>query len=101
MDTTWQVVIGTAIASLLITLYGLYRSYVRESKKHGEKQGLAKISIFLGLSGIILVGVGSLLGITFGFISMRGKHYRALSKLGIVISILTFIPWVLVYFFGQ
>lgn len=100
MDPAWQVIIGSGVAGLLLTIFGIYRSYLRESKEHNEKQGMAKASIIFGLSGLILIGVGSLIGILLGFVSMRGKKYRALSKLGIFISILTLIPWVLVLIFG-
>lgn len=100
MDTTWQVIIGSGIAGLLVTLFSIYRSYLKESKVHNEKQGLAKASIILGLSGIVLIGLGSVAGIILGLISMKGKKYRALSKIGVVLSILTLIPWILVLIFG-
>ncbi len=101
MDTFWSIVIGSGIGGALISIYRLYRFYLQESKENNEKQGLAKASILVGLSGIILVFMGSIVGITLGIISMRGKKYRALSKIGIAVSILTALPWLLVVILGQ
>ncbi len=100
MDTFWSLVIGSGIGGALLSIYQLYRSYLRESKENNEKQGLAKASIIIGLSGIILVFAGSLIGIVLGIVSMRGKKYRALSKIGIAVSILTALPWLLVVVWG-
>jgi hypothetical protein len=101
MEATWQVIIGVGIASLLISIFQLYRSYLKISKDDGESQKLAKWSIFFGISGIILVGLGSLLAIVFGLISMKGKKHKSLSKIGIILGILTFLPWLLVLINGQ
>ena len=101
MDALWQVVIGSAIGGAILSIYSLYKSYMKESKEHNEKQGLAKASIIIGLSGIILVIIGSLVGIVLGIVSMKGKKYRALSKIGIMVSILTMLPWLLVIVLGQ
>ena len=101
MDTFWQVVIGSGIGGALVSLYLMYKSYIKESKDHNEKQTLAKASIIFGLSGVILVFVGSVVGIILGFVSMRGKKYKALSKIGIILSILTALPWIFVVLFGQ
>lgn len=100
MDASWQVIIGSGIGVLLLTIFGFYRAYSRESQEHNEKQGMAKASILFGLSGLLLVGVGSLIGIILGFLSMHGKQYKALSKIGILISILTLLPWVLILILG-
>lgn len=100
MDTSWQIIIGIAIASALISIFQLYRSYLRQSKESGESQKLAIWSIIFGLSSLILVGVGSLIGIILGLISMKGKTHKALSKIGIILSILTFLPWLLVIISG-
>jgi len=32
---------------------------------------------------------------------MRGKKYKALSKIGIAVSILTALPWLFIVLFGQ
>lgn len=101
MDTAWQVIIGSAIGGVLISLYKLYRSYLQESKAHNENQRLAKWSVIFGLSGIILVFLGSIIGLIFGIISVRKNKYKALSKIGITLSILSVIPWLLVIIFGQ
>lgn len=100
MDTYWQIVIGTGIGGLLISIYGLYKQYVQESKAHNEKQTLATWSIIIGLSGIILAFVGSIIGIILSILSMRRKKHRALSKIGLLVSILTLVPWLLVIFLG-
>ena len=101
MDTVWQITIGFSIGAVLLSLFGLYKSYLKESKEHNEKQGMAKAAIIIGLSGIIFVFLGSIIGIILGLISMRGKKYKALSKIAIMISILTALPWLLVVIFGQ
>ncbi len=101
MDTFWQVVIGLGIGGALISIYSLYKQYLKESKEHNESQKLAKISILVGLSGIIIVFVGSVIGISLGVLSMRGKKYKALSKIGIMVSVLTALPWILVLVLGQ
>jgi Na+/proline symporter len=100
MDTFWQVVIGSGIGGLIFTIYGLYKSYLQESKEHNESQRLAKLSIIFGLSGLILVFVGSIIGLILGFVGMKGKKHKALFKIGIVISILTMLPWILVILLG-
>ncbi len=61
---------------------------------------MAKASILIGLSGIILAFVGSVIGIILGLISMRGKKHKALSKIGVMVSILTLLPWLLVVTLG-
>ena len=101
MDTFWQVVIGSGIGGVLISIYSLYKNYLKESKEHNEKQGMAKASILIGLSGIIFVFIGSIIGIILGIISMRGKQFKALSRIGIMVSILTMIPWLLVIILGK
>lgn len=101
MDTFWSVVIGSGIGGAFYSIYQLYRAYLQESRKNDEKQGLAKASIVIGLSGIVLAFAGSLVGIVLGIISMRGKKYRTLSKIGIAVSILTALPWLLVLVLGQ
>ena len=100
MDAFWQVVIGSGIGGVLVSLYLMYKSYTKESKEHNEKQSMAKASILFGLSGLFLVFAGSIVGIVLGFISMRGKKYKALSKIGIIVSILTALPWILVVLLG-
>lgn len=100
MDAYWQIIIGTGIGGLLISIYGLYKQYVQESKEHKEKQTLATWSIIIGLSGIILAFVGSIIGIILSILSMRRKKHQALSKIGLTVSILTLLPWLLVVFLG-
>ena len=101
MEASWQVFIGIGIASVLISIFRLYKAYIRESKESGESQKLAKWSIIFGLSGIVLVGLGSFLAILLGAISMRGKKHKALSKIGIMLGILTLLPWLMVFIGGQ
>jgi len=101
MDTFWQIIIGSGIGGTLISIYSLYKAYLKESTENNENQRLAKLSILTGLSGIILVFIGSIAGIILGIISMKGKKYKALSKIGIMISILTMLPWLLVIVLGQ
>jgi len=101
MDPVWQVAIGGAVATILISLFSFYKSYLKESKEHNESQALAKWSIFMGLSGIILVFIGSAIGIVLAIISMSRNKYNALAKIGIAISILTTLPWLAVILFGK
>ena len=101
MDIFWQIVIGSGIGGALLSIYSLYKSYVAESKQHNESQKMAKASIIIGLLGIIFVFIGSIIGIVLGLLSMRGKKYKALSKIGIVVSILTMLPWLLVIVLGE
>jgi len=101
MDSAWQIIIGLGIASTLISIFQLYRSYLRESKKNGESQRMAKWSIFFGLSGIILIGLGSFVGMLLGLISLKGKKHKALSKIGVAVSVLTLLPWLLVFLLGS
>lgn len=101
MDTFWQIIIGSGIGGALLSIYSLYKSYLKESKESKENQKMARASIIAGLSGIILVFVGSAAGIVLGIISMKGKKYKALSKIGIAVSILTMLPWLLVIVLGQ
>lgn len=101
MDLFWQVVIGSGIGGALLSIYSLYKMYLSESKEHSENQKMAKASIIFGLLGLILAFVGSIIGIILGIISMRGKKYKALSKIGIVVSILTMLPYLLIIILGQ
>ena len=101
MDASWQVLIGTGIASGIIAIIALYRTYLRESKAIGESQKLAKWSIIISLSGIILIGIGSIIGIILGIVSMKGKKLRALSWIGIILGAITLLPWLAVMIFGQ
>ncbi len=100
MDSAWQIIMGIGIATTLLSIFQLYRSYLRESKKSGESQRMAKWSIFFGLSGIILIGLGSFVGILLGVISMKGNKHKSLSKIGVAVSILTLLPWLLVVLLG-
>lgn len=99
-DTFWQVIIGSGIGGALLSLFALYKQYVQESKEHNESQTLAKWSIIVGLSGIILAFIGSIIGIIMAIISMNGKKYKALAKIGLTVSILTLLPWLLVVVLG-
>ena len=100
MDLIWQVALGGAAGTLLLGLFSLYKDYVKESKEHNESQALAKWSIALGISGIILVFVGSALGILLGIISISRNKYNALAKIGIALSVLSALPWLAVVIFG-
>jgi len=101
MDFHYQVVIGTAIVSILITIYGFYKSYLKTSKEDNESQTMAKWSIIFGLSGIILAFVGSIIGIILALLCMRNKKHKGLSILGLSISILTILPWFLLLINGE
>ena len=100
MESYWQILIGAGLVGVVVSVYSLYRSYVNESEANNESQTMAKWAIIFGLSGIILVFIGSLIGIVLSLISMKKKKYKALSKLGLFFSILTTIPWILVIIFG-
>jgi len=101
MDPFWQVIIGSGIGGLLLEIYLLYKSYIKESAASNESQKLAKASIIFGLSGIILIFIGSIVGIILGLISMSGKKHKGLSIIGIIISFLTLLPWLMVLILGQ
>jgi len=100
MDPFWQVVIGSGIGGLLINIYWFYKQYAIESKESGEKQAMATWSIVLGLAGIITFGITSIIGVVLALISMRGKTHKALSKIGLSVSILMMLPWLAVIIFG-
>jgi len=100
MDPFWQVVIGSGIGGLLLNIYWFYKQYVSESKESDEKQSMATWSIIVGLTGIITFGITSIIGLILALFSMRGKTHRALSKIGISVSILTMLPWLAVIVFG-
>jgi len=100
MDIFWQIVIGTGIGGALFSIYSFYKMYLQESKENNENQKMAKASIIFGLLGFILVFIGSIIGIILGLLSMRGKKYKALSKIGIAVSILTALPWLFTILFG-
>ncbi|MDA3884871.1 MAG: hypothetical protein PF638_04680 [Candidatus Delongbacteria bacterium] len=100
MDSSWQVIIGTGIGGLLLALYGFYKDYVNTSKEDNESQTIAKWSIVFGLSGLFLVGLGGIIGLILGFRSKKGKKHKALSYIGIFLSILTALPWIAVFVWG-
>ncbi|MCF6185002.1 MAG: hypothetical protein L3J56_10370 [Bacteroidales bacterium] len=100
MDASLKVIIGFAIGSIILAIYKYYKAYVLESKESNESQKMAKASIIFGLSGIILIFIGSIIGIILGLISMRGKKYKALSIIGIMVSVLTLLPWLMILLFG-
>lgn len=100
-DPFWQIVIGTGIGGLLLALWSIYRSYLRESKEHNESQRMAKVAIVLSIFGLFSIGLGSILGILIGFTSMKGKKFKALSKIAVVIGLITLFPWILVAIFGS
>ena len=56
--------------------------------------------LIIGLTGILTFGIGSIIGILLALISMIGKKHKTLSKIGLMISILSMVPWVLVIIFG-
>ncbi len=95
-ESTGQIILGVAIIGFLIILYGLYRTYVRESKNHGQKQTAATWALIFGFLGLIIPFIGSLIGLTLGILSWK-KEYNALSKFAIGVSVLTFIPWLIIY----
>ena len=96
----WQLVLASGAIGALVSLYNLYRYYKAESKLHNESQTLAKWSVLFGLSGIVLMFIGSAIGLLLGLIALPGRKYTALAKIGIVLSILTAIPWVMVLVLG-
>jgi|GEM_PF-2795410 len=100
MDPFWQVVIGSAIGGLLLNLYWFYKQYVREIRKSNEKQTMATWSIIVGLTGIVTLGITSIIGLILAIMSMRGKTHKALSIIGITVSTLTMLPWLVVIIFG-
>ena len=100
MDGFWQIAIGTRIGGVLYSIYSLYKQYIEESKANKKKQTLATWSIIIGLSGIIFAFIGSISGILLALLSMKGNKHKALSKIGLLISILTLLPWLLVVFIG-
>ena len=100
MDPFWQVAIGVAVGGVLIEIFLLYKQYVRNSKLSGESLKMAKRSILFGILGLFSFGIGSIIGIILGIVSLRKYTFKALSKIGIFVSILTLIPYVLVIVFG-
>jgi len=100
MDPFWQVVIGTAIGGALVNIFWFFKQYLKESKESDEKQTLAIWSIVLGLAGIVTLGITSIIGLALALVSMRGKKHKALSIIGLTVSVLTMLPWLAVIVFG-
>ena len=96
MNETWQIVIGFGIGTLVIVLFGMYKSYIKAAEANNENLKLAKLSIIFGASGIVFIFLGSIAGIVLSIISFRRNSYKALSIIGLIVSILTLLPWLLV-----
>ena len=100
MDPFWQVVLGSAAGGLILNIYWFYKQYVSDREASNEKQTMAIWSIVIGLTGIVTIGVTSIIGIILAILSMHGKSYRALSIIGLSVSVLTLLPWLSVIVFG-
>ncbi len=92
----YQVFIGSAIATLLFGLIQWIKDY--SNNKDKEPQRLAFISIILGL--LIIVPFLSILGLLLAIISLVIKKNKRLSKVAVVLNILTMLPWIAVAVFG-
>jgi hypothetical protein len=101
MDPFWQIVIGTALGGAILNIFWFLKQYLRESKESDEKQTMAIWSIAAGLTGIITFGITSIIGLILSLTSMRGRKHKALSVIGLTISLLTMLPWLVVMVFGE
>ena len=89
IDPIWTVAIGTAIGGIILSIYSLFKQYLRESRKDGESQKLSIASIIVGASGILLFGTTSIIGFLLGLIAVIRNKNKALAKIGIIVSIAT------------
>lgn len=101
MDPFWQIIIGTAIGGALVNIFWFFKQYLKESKESGEKQTLAVWAIVLGLAGIVTLGITSIIGLILALVSMREKKHKALSIVGLTVSVLTLLPWLAVIVLGE
>ena len=100
IDPFWTVTLGTLIGGVILAIYRFYKDYISESKKDGESQKMAVVSVILGASGILLFGITSIIGFILGIIVVIRKKNKALGKIGMVVSLLTLMPWLMVIIFG-
>ena len=69
----YQIMLGTLIGGLIISLFRFINSYRKESKNNGESQRLAIVALVLGL--LIIIPFASALGLLLAIISVSIKIF--------------------------
>ena len=92
----YQVLFGSSIAGLIIFIIRYIRDYLKEQK--GESQKLAVISIILGV--FIIVPFLGAIGLLLAIISFFTRKNKSMSKIAILVNILSILPWLAVLIFG-
>lgn len=94
----YQVLIGSMIASLVITLVKLINDFRKESKQKGESQAIAITAIVIGL--LIIIPFAGVPGLLLAGLSYYLKKTKTLSKIAIIVNLISLIPWIAVLIFG-
>ena len=94
----YQIILGTLIGGLIIALFRFINSYRKESKNKGESPRLAIVALILGL--LIIIPFASVLGLILALISLSIKKYKLLSKIALIVNLITLLPWIAVLIFG-
>lgn len=93
----YQVLIGTSIGGLVIFLIRYIRDYLKEQK--GESQKLAITAIILGV--LIIIPFLGAIGLILSIISFKIKKNKSLSRVAIIVNIISLLPWLGVLIFGS
>ena len=94
----FQFLLGSLLVGLFISLLKFINAYRKESKLEGESQKLAVAAIIIGL--LIFIPFASAAGLLLAIISLSIKKFKSLSKIAIVVNVITLIPWLAVLIFG-
>lgn len=92
----YQVLVGSIIATLLLTLIKAIKDYLKD--KDSERQGIAITSIVLGI--LIVIPFISVVGILLALLSLKIKKNKKLSKVALIINLIALLPWLAVVIFG-
>ena len=94
----YQIIMGSFIAGLIISLFHFINNYRKESKQEGESQRLAIIAIIFGV--LIFIPFAGTIGLFLAIISLFIKKFKTLSKIAIVVNIIALLPWLAVLIFS-
>lgn len=92
----YQILFASSILTLLSILFKWVKDYRRN--KPEEPQRLAIASIITGL--IIIIPFLSLVGLVLGLIALFINKNKRLSKVAIVVNLITLLTWLAVLIFG-
>jgi len=96
MEPEWGVIIGLGIGGIIRELYLLFKvSTTDEDQKTKGGKGTAITSILLGL--LVIVPFLSLIGLIFGIYSYRKGGYKKLAIIGIVLSSIASVLWIVTF----